>query len=109
MDPGSAAHHAERRRTAQHLGSTVERSVKQKKAPDPDAFLLVDGMASLLTSPLDWPALRRRADWLPASCALPRRVSAILPEVSSGSLRTPSGRSADRHRPWRIRQAAAAR
>src|SRR5436309_1704021 len=40
--------------------------------------------------------------------ALRRRVSAAPPVASSGFPQKPSDRSADRHRPWRIRQAVTA-
>ena len=50
-------------------------------------------------------AARRRPAgcWPRASCGLLRRASAALPAASSGFPRTPSDRSAGRHRPWRIR------
>ncbi len=69
--------------------------------------LLFVQRACRVTSRLDWPE-RLQADSPPASCALLQPASAALPATSSGFPRTPSDRSAGRHRPWRIHRPAAA-
>ena len=80
--------------------TAVIRCFTTKKAPDRAPFhlnLAVYFAAGLACSP---PA----AGSPQASSAALRRASAALPAASSGFPRTPSGRSADRHRPWRIRR-----
>ncbi len=67
-------------------------------------------MTAIISQP-DWgsPEPRRPAAAPPRASGVPRwRASAALPAASSGFPRTPSGRSAGRHRPWRIRPAATA-
>src|SRR5437660_1183011 len=56
----------------------------------------------------DWPERHPRAGWLPASCGLLRRASAVLPAASSDFPRTPSDRWAGHRRLLRIPPPAAA-
>ena len=85
---------------AQSVARTSNLLTATKKAPCSGAFVFCRPTRAFTSRP-DWPPTPAAPR---ASCAALQRASAALPAASSGFPRTPSDRSADRHRPWRIRR-----